>query len=113
LSFHFDPEFYEGIVQDVPGAAGLTLESAALPPHARRIHLLTGADAALDDPSAIEEFAYELAASAVAAQVDAGAVSIPRVPNAKRIQSVLHWIERNATQRVLLAGLEDSVVCLA
>ncbi len=105
LSFQFDPAFYESILAVVPGAARLPLETPALPPHARRAHLLPQADAALDDPTAVEEFAYELAGCIAATVVDASPDSAPRCRNTGRIEELVHWIERDADQKLPLTGL--------
>ena len=104
LSFHFDPEFYEGVVAEVPGAQA-TFESPALPAHGRRVHLLPRADVARDDPTAIEEFAYELAVSVAASSLDAPPDGCCSGANARRIQEVVHWIEREAARSLPLASL--------
>src|SRR5579862_4136687 len=105
LSFHFDPEFYESAAADVPGAARLALESPALPPDRARTRLLVKADAALDDPALIEEFAHELAVSVAAAFIDAPADDAGHAAHTRRIQDIVHWIERDADHPLPLASL--------
>jgi AraC-like DNA-binding protein len=105
LSFHLDPEFYESVIADVQGATRLNFDSPALPPDSQRAHLLPRADAALDDLSAIEEFAYELAASVAAPNIVRPPNGPLLVSNAKRIQEIVHWIEKEAHRPQSLAGL--------
>ncbi|MGH7647556.1 MAG: helix-turn-helix domain-containing protein [Gemmatimonadaceae bacterium] len=107
LSFHFDPAFYEGIVAATAGATRLTLERPALSPDPRRSRLLVNADWALDAPGAIEELAHELAGSVATAFAGARAVGLRRGSHSRRIQDVVHWIERDANRPLPLAVLAE------
>jgi AraC-like DNA-binding protein len=105
LSFLFDPVFYEAILIEIPGAARLTLERPAMPPQGRHAFLLPKADATLDDPGAVEEFAYELAAYVATAITDARPSGSANASTTKRIQELVRWMEREADQPLPLTRL--------
>lgn len=106
LSFHLDPGFYEAILAEIPGGPrGLTLDRPAMPPQSRHAFLLLKADAALDDPRAAEEFAYEVAAYVATRIADAPVTTCVAASTAKRIQETAHWIKSNADQPLPLVGL--------
>jgi len=105
LSFHFDPGFYEAILAGVPGAKRLTLEHPALPPQACGPQLLPGADAVLDDPTCIEEFAVHLVASVATRLADAQP-SVSALPvNTGKMQELAQWIESQAEHPLPLLHL--------
>lgn len=105
LSFHLDPDFYEGVLASMPGAKRLRLERPALPPDAKRVRLLVAADTARDAPGALEEIAYELAATVTADLTDALPKRSPPRRNAKRVQELAQWIEREVDEPLSLALL--------
>jgi AraC family transcriptional regulator len=94
LSFHFDPVFYETILSEIPGGARrLTLDRPVVPPQCGDASfLLPNADAALDDPGAAEEFAYEVAAYVAKRMTDATITAPIVASTAKRIQETARWI---------------------
>jgi AraC-like DNA-binding protein len=103
LSFHLDPAFYEDVLAGVPGTTRLTLERPALAPRGGRDPLVAWADAALNDPAAMEELACDLAARAAGAPpLQDGS---PCRARAGRIEELVHWIETDAQQPLSLAGL--------
>jgi transcriptional regulator GlxA family with amidase domain len=67
--------------------------------------LLTNADAVLDDPAALEVFAYELAARIANSRHDGGRHRGAGRSSTKRIEELVHWIEREFAQPLSLAGL--------
>ena len=54
VSFHYTPEFMEGVLADVPGAKRLAFGKAHLPPSLRLAPLVAGAEAARDGGDAAE-----------------------------------------------------------
>jgi AraC-like DNA-binding protein len=105
LSFHFDPGFYEDILVDLGASARLNFDRPALPLHRRRGHLLPNADAVLDDPDAVEVFAYELAATIAQACCDDQQRRDPKRSSTKQIEELVHWIEQEFDQPLPLASL--------
>lgn len=105
LSFHFEPAFYESVLSDVPGLRRLSFDRPSVPPRTSASWLLPRADAALADPSAAEEFAFDLAAFAATALTEARR-SLPGAPaNRRRIQELAQWIEAEAESHLPLTSL--------
>ena len=106
LSFSMDAVFYEAVLAEIPGGPRwLTLDRPAISPQGRHAFLLPRADAALDDPGAAEEFAYEVAAYVATRMTDAPAATRVAASTAKRIQETARWIESNADQPLPLVSL--------
>lgn len=91
LSFRFEEDFFEGVLSAVPGARDAALRRPALPPGTRD-DLAIGAEAAFDDPGALEELAIDLASAVVAATNDAP-LEDRRGVRTKRIEELAQWIE--------------------
>jgi AraC family transcriptional regulator len=105
LSFHFEPEFYESVLSDIPGRRRLSFDRPSVPPQTSASWLLPRADAALSDPSAAEEFAFDLAAFAATALTEPGRSPRAAAANGRRIQELARWIEAEAENHLPLMSL--------
>jgi AraC-like DNA-binding protein len=91
LSFHFDPEFFEGIVASVPGARRLSFTMPRLSPSEMLLPVITAAEVA-DTDLGFEEAALRVAAAAATAESGTSeAVCNPR--QERRVDEVLRRIE--------------------
>jgi AraC-like DNA-binding protein len=108
LSFHFAPEFLEGVLAAVPGARQLAFAIPRLPPLPSMISLIAAAEAARDagDAARLEEHALQFAGSVSAALADTGRTPAePSRRDQRRIATALRRIEADAHQSLSLAGL--------
>lgn len=106
LSFHFAPAFYEAVLAEISGGPRrLTLDRPMMPPQGGNAFLLPNADAALDDPGAAEEFAYEIAAHVATRMTDPPAVPCVTGSTTKRIEETARWIASRADQSLPLVAL--------
>lgn len=108
LAFHFSAERMEGVVAAVPGARRLGFTAAALPPMARTLPLLAGAEAARDTAggATLEEIGLDLAGVVVAALNDVP--TVPRQPtrhDQRRATQALRRIEAEPDTHFALADL--------
>jgi AraC-like DNA-binding protein len=108
LSFHFTPEFFEGVLAAVPGARQLAFPVPRLPPLPSLIPIIAAAEAArqASDAAEMEERALQLAGSVTSGLVDAKKVpAAPRRRDQRRIAAALQRIEADAHEPLSLPGL--------
>jgi len=113
LSFHFTPQFMEGVASAVPGARRYDFTAPSLPPLPGLLPLLAAVEAARDaaDVSELEELALRLAGAVTATL--GGATRRGRAPNAsdeRRIAAALKRIESKVGAH---AGEKSSLAELA
>lgn len=108
VSFHFTPDYFEGIVAAIPGLRRAAFDVLRLPPTAALMPLLAAAEAAARDISLIslEEFGLRLAGGVLTALADAPrpAPSIT-ARDEKRISAALHHIEAHADEPLGISHL--------
>ena len=108
LSFHFAPEFFEGVLASVPGARQLAFPIPRLPPLPSLIPVMAAAEVARDagDAGDLEELALQLAGVVAAALVDASKeAAAPSRRDQQRIAAALRRIETDAHESLSLVGL--------
>jgi AraC-like DNA-binding protein len=109
LSFHYSPEFLEGVVAETPGARKLGFAAPRLPPLRDFARLLAEAEIARDDgdAGALGEIALRLAGG-VASTLAGTAADKPRRPNRfdqRRVSEAVRRIELAAHEPLALADL--------
>ena len=112
VSFHFTPEFMEGIVASVPDARRLAFTMPSLPPLSGLLPLAAAAEAARDvgDDTEFEEVALRLAGAV--STVLAETKKCGRAPtkrDERRIASAVRRIETQAHESLALADLACTV----
>jgi AraC family transcriptional regulator len=108
LSFHFTPEFFEGVLASVPGARQLAFAVPRLPALPLLIPAIAAAEAARDagDAAELEEQALQVAGVVSAALVDAKTdAAVPGLRDQRRIAAALRRIEKDAHEALSLAAL--------
>ena len=108
LSFHFTPEFFEGVLASVPGARQLAFPVPRLPPLPSLIPAIAAAEAARDagDAAELEEQALQVAGAVSAALIDAKTdVAAPSRRDQRRIAAALRRIETDAHEQLSLTAL--------
>lgn len=106
LAFHFSPEYYEEILASVAGARRFAFTASRLPPLTGLIPLIAEADAARDDPAALEEIALRFAGRVAALLASSAKRSRP--PSRRdeaRIGEALWRIEADIDKEITLADL--------
>jgi AraC-like DNA-binding protein len=92
ISFHFAPDFFEGIVAAVPGAGRIDFASPRLPPSAATTALIAAAEEA--HPARLAEIALDLAGAAVGAQTQVARDARPASARvARRVADVIRHVE--------------------
>jgi AraC family transcriptional regulator len=109
LSFHYSPEFLEGVVAETPGARKIGFAAPRLPPLRDFARLLAEAEIARDDcdEHALEELALRLAGG-VASTLAGTAIDQPRRPSRfdqRRVSEAVRRIELAAHEPLALADL--------
>lgn len=110
LSFHFTPEFAEGIAAGVPGMKRLVFTVPRLAPHAALLPLIAAAEAGRKDadPAGLEELAVGIAGAVCGALADSPRrVPAPSRRDERRIASILREIEAHSDEPLPLAALAD------
>lgn len=111
LSFHFAPEFLEGVAAATPGARRADFRIPRLPPLPELLPVIAAAESARDDAdqAEFEEIAHRLAGAVLTAF--AGAQAEARGPsrrNERRITAALHRIEAEADTPLSLVDLAQT-----
>ncbi|PDQ20956.1 AraC family transcriptional regulator, partial [Mesorhizobium sanjuanii] len=110
LSFHFAPDYMEGIIAEVPGARRLGFAAPRLPPLPVLAPLLAEAEAAREtaESDAFEDLGLRIAGAVVAATT--GSMRARRPPSRrdqKRVAEAVRLIELEADRPLSLAELAD------
>jgi AraC family transcriptional regulator len=109
LSFHYSPEFLEGVAAETPGARNIGFAAPRLPPLRDFARLQAEAEIARDDgdAGALGEIALRLAGG-VASTLAGTAADKPRQPNRfdqRRVSEAVRRIEMAAHEPLALADL--------
>jgi AraC family transcriptional regulator len=109
ISFHYKPEFMEGILAGVPGARCLSFDKPHLPPSLDLAPLAARADAAREegDAAEFEEIAFELAGAAASTLADKRVERAPTTSEERRIARAVRRIEASAEDEITLAKLSS------
>jgi AraC family transcriptional regulator len=107
LSFHYAPEFLEGIVADIPSARRVGFGRSQLPPSLVLAPLVARAEAARDanDAAAAEEVALSLAGAVATALTDAHQPRSLSSTDERRISQAVRRIEASADEPISLGEL--------
>ena len=108
LSFHFTPEFFEGVLASVPGVRQLAFPVPRLPPLPSLMPAIAAAEAARDagDAAELEERALQVAGVVSAALIDVKPdAAAPGRRDQRRIAAALRRIEMDAHEQLSLAVL--------
>ncbi|HEV2674839.1 MAG TPA: AraC family transcriptional regulator [Aliidongia sp.] len=92
LSFHFEPGLFDAIVAAVPGVRRADFRHPRLSPSSALLPFVAAAEAAADDPAALEEVALGLAGAVAATLADSPTRS-PGRRDERRIGEVLRLLE--------------------
>jgi AraC family transcriptional regulator len=107
LSFHYTPEFMEGVVAGVPGAKRLGFARSQLPPSLTLEPLVAGAVAAREtnDAAAAEEVALSLAGAVAIALTDSPRTHALSATDERRVSRAVRRIEASADGPISLGEL--------
>lgn len=109
LAFHYEPEFFETVVADLPGARSTRFDCAGLPALPALVPLVAEAQAARDDgdAGALEELALRFAGAVATLQhglrARLGAAARPR--DEQRVTAALRRIEEAPQTPLTVTGL--------
>jgi AraC-like DNA-binding protein len=109
LSFHYTPEFLEGVISGVPDTKRLGFPRSHIPPSLKLAPLVAGAEAAREsnDTAAAEEVALSLAGAVVTALTEGGKPSALCASDERRISGAVRRIEASADQPISLGELAE------
>jgi AraC-like DNA-binding protein len=107
ISFHYTPEFMEGILAATQGARRLAFTEPQLPPCIRLAPLIAGAEAARDtgDAAEFEEVALRLAGAAASSFAGNAPVPGPTASEERRIAEAVRHIAAAAGESISLGDL--------
>jgi AraC family transcriptional regulator len=109
VSFHYTPQFMEGVLAAVPGARRLAFNKAHLAPSLRLASLVAGAEAARDGGNAaeFEEIALGLAGAAVETLTGNHKPKAASDAEERRIAKAVRRIEATAEEPLSLGDLAE------
>jgi AraC family transcriptional regulator len=109
LSFHYTPEFLEGVVAGVPGTKRLGFLRCQLPPSLKLAPLVAGVEAAREtgDTAAAEELAVSLAGAVATALADGPKPRSLSLADERRISRAVRRIEASCDQPISLGELAE------
>jgi AraC family transcriptional regulator len=95
LSFHFSPDYWEGIIAALPGARTARFAVPRLPPSSSLTPLIADVEAACADYDAaeLEELAFRFAGAVAATLADAAPARSPSQHDERRIARAVRCIE--------------------
>jgi AraC family transcriptional regulator len=106
VSFHFSPEYLEGIVAAVPRARRLAFEASRLAPSPSLMPLIAAAETAEGDAMELEEVALRLAGMVAASLARTRmTVTTPTRRDERRVSEALRRMEAQAQGPISLAAL--------
>ena len=111
LSFHFAPEFLEGVAAGVAGARRIAFTIPRLPPHPALLPVIAAAASAREDSdeAKFEEVAIRLAGAVYAALMgNRRNAPAPSRRDARRVTAALRLIEAQAEEPLSLGALARS-----
>jgi AraC family transcriptional regulator len=109
VSFHYTPQFMEGVLAAVPGARRLAFGRAHLPPSLQLASLVANVEAAREagDAAEFEEIALRLAGAAAVTLAGDRVAKAPTDAEERRVTEAVRRIEAAAEQPVSLGDLAE------
>ena len=110
VSFHYTPEFMEGVLAAVPGAKRLAFGKSQLPPSPELAPLVADAEAARErgDAAELQEVALSLAGAVASVLAGKEKARAPTLREERRIAQAVRRIEAADGQEISLGELSDA-----
>jgi AraC family transcriptional regulator len=105
IAFHFDPDYFEGILSGVPGARQFDFALPHLPPAMTTLASIVAAGQATD-PARLEEIGVDMAAGAIGLLIGPGGGSGgTNARSSKKVAEIIRFMETHSASPIVLSDL--------